>query len=101
MPTLTTLVNFNSTNGYGPIGGLIADAAGGLFGATEYGAAGYTGGYTGDGTVLELTGTGFQGVWPEGNVKLAIKSYALAGLAIRGEGHAANHFRTARRSGQD
>jgi len=41
------------------------------------------------------------GVRPEGNVKLTIKSYELARLAIRGEGHAANHFGTGRGSGQD
>ena len=34
MPILTTLVNFNGPNGAYPISGLIADAAGDLFGTT-------------------------------------------------------------------
>jgi len=34
MPTLTTLVSFNGTNGVTPYAGLIADAAGDLFGTT-------------------------------------------------------------------
>ena len=56
--TPTTLVSFdNSTNGGNPeYGALIADAAGNLFGTTADGGA--TG--RGDGTVFELTGTGFQ-----------------------------------------
>jgi uncharacterized repeat protein (TIGR03803 family) len=50
----TTLVNFNGTNGSAPHGGLVADAAGDLFGTT------LTGGLNGYGTVFELSGTGFQ-----------------------------------------
>jgi len=38
-PTLTTLVNFNGTDGAGPIAGMIADANGNLFGTTEGGGA--------------------------------------------------------------
>ena len=34
LPTLTTLVSFNGTNGATPVAGLIADAAGDLFGMT-------------------------------------------------------------------
>jgi uncharacterized repeat protein (TIGR03803 family) len=45
--TPTTLVSFNGTNGKDP-GGLIADAAGDLFGTTEVGGAG------GAGTVFEI-----------------------------------------------
>ena len=37
--TLTTLVSFNGANGYGPVGGLIADAAGNLYGTTWQGGA--------------------------------------------------------------
>jgi uncharacterized repeat protein (TIGR03803 family) len=44
----TTLAAFNGTNGQGPVGGLVADAAGDLFGETEAGGA------SGDGTVFEL-----------------------------------------------
>ncbi len=48
MAMLTTLLSFNQTNGTYPFAGLIADAAGDLFGTTEIGGA------DGDGTVFEL-----------------------------------------------
>jgi uncharacterized repeat protein (TIGR03803 family) len=52
--TLTTLLSFNGANGANPQAvGLISDAAGDLFGTTEFGGA------NGYGTVFELTGTGF------------------------------------------
>ncbi len=51
-PTLTTLVSFNGANGAAPDGGLIADAAGDLFGTTEVGGA------DGDGTAFELVNHG-------------------------------------------
>ena len=53
--TPTTLVSFNGTNGEGPLSGLIADAAGDLFGMT------YGGGTNGDGTVFKIakSGTGY------------------------------------------
>jgi uncharacterized repeat protein (TIGR03803 family) len=50
-PELTTLVNFNGTNGYYPTG-LFADAHGDLFGTT------IGGGTNGYGTVFEITKTG-------------------------------------------
>ncbi len=49
VPTLTTLVNFEDTNGFAPDEGLITDAAGNLFGTT------YLGGANGDGTVFEIS----------------------------------------------
>jgi len=49
--TPTTLVSFNSLED--PRGGLIADSAGNLFGTTENGGA------NDDGTVFEITGSGF------------------------------------------
>ena len=45
-----TLVSFNSSNGASPHAGLLADAAGNLFGTTN------SGGANGDGTVFEITG---------------------------------------------
>jgi len=54
--TETVLASFDGTNGAGPHGSLIADAAGNLYGTTS------TGGATTScdcGTVFELTGTGF------------------------------------------
>ena len=49
---LTTLVSFNGADGALPIAGLIADAAGDLFGTTN------SGGTDGDGTVFELVNNG-------------------------------------------
>ncbi len=52
--TTITLVIFNDANDGGyPLGSLIADAAGDLFGTTG------SGGSYGDGTVFEVTNTGF------------------------------------------
>ena len=50
--TPTTLVSFNSSNGYNPIGGLTLDSAGNLYGTTDNGGSG--GGY---GTVFEIKNT--------------------------------------------
>ena len=50
---LTTLATFNGNNGEHPDAGLIADAAGNLYGTTS------KGGTAGVGTVFELTGSGF------------------------------------------
>lgn len=51
--TPTTLVSFNGTDGEAPEAGLIADASGNLFSTTT------SGGANGDGTVFEITGSGF------------------------------------------
>jgi uncharacterized repeat protein (TIGR03803 family) len=48
VPTFTTLINFNGTNGAYPWAGLTADAAGNLFGTT------LSQGPNGDGTVFEI-----------------------------------------------
>jgi uncharacterized repeat protein (TIGR03803 family) len=52
--TPTTLVDFNFTDGANPVGGLIADNKGDLFGTTEGGGA------NGLGTVFQITGVGFD-----------------------------------------
>ena len=68
--TITTLASFNGTNGEWPIGGLVEDSSGNLFGTTEYGGA------KDDGTVFEVqagSGTiatlasfnGTDGAYPE------------------------------------
>jgi uncharacterized repeat protein (TIGR03803 family) len=51
--TPTTLVSFNGTNGETPFGSLIADSHGNLVGTTD------SGGVNHDGTVFEITGSGF------------------------------------------
>src|SRR5947207_2301012 len=50
-PALTTLVSFNSVNGAGPFGSLIADANGDLFGTARSGGANNVG------TVFEIVKT--------------------------------------------
>jgi autotransporter passenger strand-loop-strand repeat protein len=50
--TPTLLASFNGTNGEYPLGGVIADAVGDLFGTT------YSGGASGDGTAFEIVKTG-------------------------------------------
>ena len=49
--TLRNLINFNGADGNSPLGGLVADAAGDLFGTT------WAGGAYGQGTVFEVTKT--------------------------------------------
>ena len=53
-PTLTTLVSFNGADGAGPLGSLVADGNGNLYGTTRNGGA------YGYGTVFELSGPGHQ-----------------------------------------
>jgi uncharacterized repeat protein (TIGR03803 family) len=55
----TTLVSFNGSDGASPLAGLTADASGDLFGTTS------EGGPSGDGTVFEITNSGFV---PAGSV---------------------------------
>ena len=57
-PVLTTLANFNGASGQFPDAGLIADAAGNLFGMTA------TGGAYGYGAVFELVNNGGGGYTP-------------------------------------
>lgn len=52
--TLTTLASFVDTNGVNPQAGLVADPTGNLYGTT------YGGGENSDGTVFEVTGSGFD-----------------------------------------
>lgn len=59
--TETVLWNFNGNDGDLPFGGLIFDAAGNLYGTTQYGGAH---GENGDGTVFELSPNGGGG-WTE------------------------------------
>ena len=73
--TITTLASFNGTNGELPVGGLIMDSSGNLYGTT------YEGGASGDGTIFELASgsstitalvsfNGTNGQNPEGNLIL-------------------------------
>ena len=65
--TITTLFTFSGANGEYPEAGLTADTSGNLYGTTAFGGA------NSDGTVFELTGTGF--IVPEPG------SLILAGVA--------------------
>jgi hypothetical protein len=62
----SNLFSFNGTDGANPRASLIADAAGDLFGTTS-GANPDNGVTSGDGTVFELSGTGFQVLSGGGN----------------------------------
>ena len=74
--TLSILVSFaTNTDGANPLGGLIADSAGNLFGTTNAGGAG------GKGTVFQITDSGF--------VPYATEVPAPAGLGLFGMGLAA------------
>ncbi len=55
-PTLITLVSFTGADGERPNGGLIADAAGDLFGTTYFGGS-HSGGANGLGTLFEVAKT--------------------------------------------
>ena len=84
--TPTTLVSFNGTDGADPYGGLIADAAGDLFGVTQSGTV-YeivkTGsGYAATPTVL-VTFNGTDGASPEGEL-LADPAGDLFGVTQEG-----------------
>jgi uncharacterized repeat protein (TIGR03803 family) len=73
--TLVTLASFNGTDGDDPCcDGLTADANGDLYGTT------IAGGANGDGTIFELTNTGF--VVPE-PATLALIGFASVGLLVR------------------
>ena len=52
--TITTLANFNGTNGQVPVAGLVLDTQGDLFGTALYGGPGYADANTGYGTVFEV-----------------------------------------------
>jgi hypothetical protein len=56
----TTIATFDGTNGQGPNGQLIADPSGNLFGTTN----GESVSSTNDGSVFEVTNSGFQGFGP-------------------------------------
>jgi len=83
--TPTTLLSFNGTNGEYPYSGLIADAAGNLFGTTPYG-----GGY---GTVFELSGTGYQvAVSPS---QITVLDTSVPSETVGGPYTGNNHFNAA------
>jgi len=65
---ITNLATFNNTNGLNPAAGLIADAAGNLYGTTSYGGAFGSG----DGTLFEVTGSNFVVPEPGGLLLLGI-----------------------------
>lgn len=74
----TVLANFAGANGSYPVGNLIADSNGDIFGTTYFGGAnGYSAGSNGDGTVFEVSGAGFQPtVAPSPNLQAVDAAYA-------------------------
>ncbi len=77
---LSTLVSFDGSDGQWPYAGLIADPTGNLYGTTVAGGNMSLNGGSGDGTVFELTNTGF--VVPE-PVSVSLMSLASAALLMR------------------
>ena len=82
--TPTTLATFNGADGTGPLGSLIENAAGDLFGETQYGGAyDYIDGAVGAGTVFEIlnTSTGYA------STPTTLVSFT-GGLFVSGDGYA-------------
>ena len=79
---LTTLFSFSGANGADPIGGLTLSADGKtLYGTTEYGGVGFTGSFSGDGTVFSL---GLAAApEPSACVTLSLGALSAAGLMLR------------------
>ena len=75
--TPTTLVSFNQADGSGPLGSLIADSNGDLFGTTDFGGA------NGDGTVFEITG-GNHLLWQNTSGQVSI--WDMSGNTLTGGG---------------
>ena len=74
--TPTTLVNFNGTDSDLPMSGLIADAHGDLFGTT------ITNGENPDGTVFEITGSGFVALTINGTTVTAIEGATTGTIPV-------------------
>ncbi len=81
--SITTLANFNTTNGSGPDAGLVSDAAGNLFGTTQLG------GSSGNGTVFEIakSGGGYGALTTLANLDTASGTHPTAPLAIDSAGN--------------
>lgn len=86
--TPTWVFSFNNTDGANPSAGLIADGAGNLFGTTS------VGGPLGDGTVFELTNTGFMPCFRRGTRiatprgERAVEALAVGDLVVTASGAA-------------
>ncbi len=61
-PKFTVLHTFNGPNGAQPVGGLVRDAAGNIYGSTGVGGSGNCSGGTGCGTAFKLEKSGKQ-IW--------------------------------------
>ena len=84
--TPTTLVSFDATDGASPEGGLIADASGNLFGTAD------DGGSSLDGTIFEVTDSGFVVCFAAGTAirtirgDVAVEALAVGDVALTSSG---------------
>lgn len=87
-PTLTSLSAFAGANGIDPFSGITVDAAGNLYGTTEYGGSSYdTSGFNGYGTVFELSGPNHQTLTTVASFDGANGYAPLAGLTADAAGN--------------
>lgn len=78
--TVSTLVTFNVSNGSHPVGELVADSTGDLYGTTSSGGPGNAG------TVFELSGINHTTLTTVFNFNSTVGSGPLAGLTIDAQG---------------
>jgi uncharacterized repeat protein (TIGR03803 family) len=78
--TITTLASFNGANGSSPLGGLVLDAGGNLYGTA------YNGGASGDGTVFELV-KGSGAITALASFDGTDGAYPAAGLVLDANGN--------------
>jgi uncharacterized repeat protein (TIGR03803 family) len=75
------LINFNGADGYAPIGGLIVDADGNLFGTTA------GGGPSEDGTVFEIVNNGTSTAPSYASTPITLASMPASGLMVDADGN--------------
>jgi uncharacterized repeat protein (TIGR03803 family) len=107
--TITTLASFSGPDGSGPLGALVIDGSGNLYGTTAYGGA--YGGTVGYGTVFEVpAGTGtittlasfnyYAGAYPAGGLLMDSKGNLYGATGAGGPSDSGTVFELAQGSGK-